>query len=347
VLCWPVLSAVLQIQKLPKYTSARVAFKILNDDLESYKNISDAAAAFPLTGDNARQRILAGRRLAAILSKMIEDFALMSTFDSKENKARQKTVLADYKEAFPDRSNVPFLSPSKCDGPTLGPLDGEQKLEAYNRCWMLTKYFKYCQQLSSKAFENRFPADGDIKGTTVPPDMIPGWMRPKPKTADSKSTEAEAMLRADSLSRKTFSLCYYPRADNPDSRDAVEEHFELAAADGVEELSTLPQNFLIDPRLYDSLQCLRDQIRRQLRCHIFRFDLARVSLEYKRKEEDGTFPQSADLMNSDWTEIKPILHDEANDDFNFQVGFTTRPYEGKENIFEEPFNVPSHLVAYW
>lgn len=337
--------AVVQINKNPRYTNARGAFKLLNDDLESYKNIADAVTTFPLTGTAPQQKTAANRRLAAILSKMIEDFALMSILSDEDNKTRQKAAMASYKQDFPNRSNVPLLMPSACHGPTLGPLENEHALESHNRCWMLTKYFKYCQQLSSKAFENRFPADGDIKGTTVPSDMIPAWMKPKPKPADPESAKAEAIFHADGLSNKTFTLRYNPRYDNPDSRDAVEEHFKLAAADGIEQLSTVPQDFLIDPRLYDELQCLRDQIRRQLRCHIFRFDLARVTLKYKRKEEDGTWDQSVDLMNNDWNTIKPILHDEANDDFNFHVGFTTRPYEGTEYIFEI-FNAPPHLVAY-
>lgn len=345
VLCWPVLSAIVQIQQNPKYTNASGAFKILNDDLESYKNIPDPAAAFPPTGSKAQQKIMANKRLAAILSKMIEDLANMSTLDEKENKKRQKAALVSYKGAFPDHSNVPFLSPSKCAVPTLGPWDNEQKLEPHNRCWILTKYFKYCQQLGTNTFENRFPADGNIKGAKVSPSMIPAWMRPKPKTADPKAGKSDAMLRADALSKKTFTMIYNPRFDNPDSRDDVEDHFDGATAEGIERMVTARQDFLIDPRLYYSLSSLRDQLRRQLRCHIFRLDFATVLLKYQRKETDGTFPQSADLLNSDWTEIQPILNDEANDNFDFQVGFTTRSYEGTENIFEGLLNIPSHSRA--
>lgn len=58
VLWWPILSAMVQIQANPN-TNARDAFKILNDDLESYKNISDAAATFPLTGSKAQQKTAA------------------------------------------------------------------------------------------------------------------------------------------------------------------------------------------------------------------------------------------------------------------------------------------------
>jgi hypothetical protein len=45
-------------------------------------------------------------------------------------------------------SNTLLLSSSKCLGPTLGPFDDEHNLEAHDKCWKLTKYFKHCQQLA-------------------------------------------------------------------------------------------------------------------------------------------------------------------------------------------------------
>jgi hypothetical protein len=77
---------------------------------------------------------------------------------------------------------------------------------------MLTKYFKYCQQMPSSAFKTRFPSDGNIKGNKVTPNLVPAWMKLKRKTADPKSTKSEAMLRADSLSGKTFTVRHVARA---------------------------------------------------------------------------------------------------------------------------------------
>jgi hypothetical protein len=119
-------------------------------------------------------------------------------------------------------------------------------------------------------------------------------------------------------------------------------NLEKAAGDSVEPLVATPMDFLIDLRLYDSLPSLRDQIRRQLCCHIFRTNLSTVVMKYKRKEADGIFDMSADLLNDDWTVIKPILHDKANDDFNIQVGLWARDYESTQNIFEK-LDVPPHL----
>jgi hypothetical protein len=317
---------------------------ILNDDLESYKNIPDPATKFPLTGSNAQQKIVANKRLAAILSKMIEDFVLMSTLSPADNKTRQEAAMVSYKKDFPDRSNVPLLSVSKCRGPTLGPLEDESDLEAINRCWMLTKYFNYCQQMTSKAFETRFPSDGDIKGTKISPAMVPAWMRPKRKTANPKSTKSEAMIRADSLSKKTFTLRHVARLDNKDCQKDLEENFAKAEADGEEELPTGRQDFWIDPRLYDSVTSLRDQIRRQLCCQQFRTNLARVIIKYKRQDADGISDEKSDLMNEDWARIKPILCDESNENFDFEVGLDARPYELTNNVFED-FDVPPHLIA--
>lgn len=338
--------AVVQINKNPKYTNARGAFKLLNDDLKSYKNIADAAATFPLTGTASQQKTAANRRLAAILSKMIEDFALMSTLDSKENKARQKAAMASYKQDFPNRSNVPLLVASACHGPTLGPLEGEHALESHNRCWMLTKYFKYCQQLKAETFENRFPSDAHFKGTSVSPSMIPAWMRPKPKTANPRSTKSDAMLRADSLPKKSFSLRHNSRRDDRDCQEDIEENFEKALADDISPLSAAKEDFWIDPRLYESVSSLRDQIRRQLRCQQFHTNLAAVLIKFKRTDAEGTSSEQVDLLNDDWNAVKSILHDELNDEFDFEVGLNARPYELAVNIFED-FDVPPHLQAYF
>jgi hypothetical protein len=35
---------------------------------------------------------------------------------------------------------------------------------------------------------------------------------------------------------------------------------------------------------------------------------------------------SMDLMNDDWVIIKTILHDELNDNFDFQIGVRARSY---------------------
>jgi hypothetical protein len=346
VLCWPVLSAVVQINKNPKYTNARGAFKILNDDLESYKNIPDPAAKFPLTGSDAKKKTAANKRLAAILSKMIEDFELMSTLSPAENKTRQEAAMASYKKEFPDRSNVPLLSASKCLGPTLGPLEDESALEAINRCWMLTKYFKYCQQMNAKAFQVRFPSDGDIKGTKISPAMVPAWMRPKRKTANPKSTKSEAMIRADSLSKKKFTFRHATGLDDPDCKEDLEENFEKGFADGHKRLSTVRQDFWIDPRLYNSVTSLRDQLRRQLRCHQFRTNLANVIVKFKRNEKEGMSDEQADLLTDDWTVVKSVLCDESNDDFDFMVGLNAGPYELANNVFED-FDVPPHLQAFF
>jgi hypothetical protein len=48
----------------------------------------------------------------------------------------------------PDDPNTLLLSSSKCPDSTPGLLDDESDLEAINSCWMLTKYFRYCQQLA-------------------------------------------------------------------------------------------------------------------------------------------------------------------------------------------------------
>jgi hypothetical protein len=341
-----VLLAVIQINKNPRFINSRGALKLLNADLDSYKDITDPATTFPLTGTTAENKTAASKRLAAILSKMIEDFTLMSTLSVEDNKIRQNAAIASYKQDFPDRSNVPLLSASRCSGPTLGPLDDEHGLEAYNRCLMLTKYFKYCQQLTLKTFEIRFPLDGDIKGAKVLPSMIPAWMRPKAQTSDPKPARSEAMLRLDGLSKKTFTLRHAPRLDDRDSKDDLEGNFEKALADGIESLSTTRQDFWIDPRLYDSLTSLRDQIRRQVRCPQFRTDLARVVVRYKQKDAYGILDLRANLLNDDWAAVKSILHNESNDDFDFQIGLRARSYESTDSISEEP-DVPPHLKAYF
>jgi hypothetical protein len=71
-----VLLAVIQINKNPRFINSRGALKLLNADLDSYKDITDPATTFPLTGTTAENKTAASKRLAAILSKMIEDFTL-------------------------------------------------------------------------------------------------------------------------------------------------------------------------------------------------------------------------------------------------------------------------------
>jgi hypothetical protein len=43
-------------------------------------------------------------------------------------------------------------------------------------------------------------------------------------------------------------------------------------------------------------------------------------IKYQHKDADGSSDKSADLMNDDWAIINAILHDELNDDFDFQIG---------------------------
>jgi hypothetical protein len=77
---------------------------------------------------------------------------------------------------------------------------------------------------------------------------------------------------------------------------------------------------IIDRRLYSSVTSLRDELRRRLRCEVFCANLAKVMIKYQHKDADGSSDKSADLMNDDWAIINAILHDELNDDFDFQIG---------------------------
>jgi hypothetical protein len=97
--------------------------------------------------------------------------------------------------------------------------------------------------------------------------------------------------------------------------------------------------------LYDSVKFPRNQIRRRLRYHVVRTNLAKAIIKYKRKEMTAP-TSSADLLNDDWTIVKATPHDESNDDFDFQVGLRARSYESTDKIFEE-FDVPPQFLAYF
>jgi hypothetical protein len=69
-------------------------------------------------------------------------------------------------------------------------------------------------------------------------------------------------------------------------------------------------------------------------------------IKYQHKDADGSSDKSADLMNDDWAIINAILHDELNDDFDFQIGLRAWSYEITNNVFED-FDVPPQFLTYF
>lgn len=88
------------------------------------------------TAAREQKKNVPNKRLAAILTKMIEEFALMETANDEENDQLQKDALATFNETFTE-VNLPEVKVSEIILPTLGPLDDESELEPHNRCWMI------------------------------------------------------------------------------------------------------------------------------------------------------------------------------------------------------------------
>ncbi|KAG9596662.1 hypothetical protein KCU77_g8052, partial [Aureobasidium melanogenum] len=287
-----------------------------------------------MKGSVAQKKNVPNKRLAAILAKIIEDFDLMGTLDTQDNDQLQSDAIRETSQELTClRFKLFDIVP-----PTLGPLEDE-RLEPYNRCWIIAKYVVYCQQMKVAAFETRFPVDGEFKDKNFTPGMTPTWMRQKKKTRDPEAIKSDAMKRADALSKKKFTVRYYARLNNPDSRDDLEENYEKAEAEGTDPLTnsctshkSVPDNIIFVDLSTAALSCLS----------IF---AARANVVYQRMDTNGSSEESADLMIDPRQFIRAILEDELNDDFDFHIGVTARPFENNVNIFE--FDVPPHLHSYF
>lgn len=107
---------------------------------------------------------------------------------------------------------------------------------------------------------------------------------------------------------------------------------------------------MIQMALYRSISSLRDQIRRQLRCHVFRTNLAGTAVVYQRVATDGSTDQETiDLMNDPWVTILSTLADEANDQSDFRIGLSALNFEGPGHLFlfEELDVPPPHLRGFF
>jgi hypothetical protein len=59
-------------------------------------------------------------------------------------------------------------------------------------------------------------------------------------------------------------------------------------------------------------------IRQRLRCQQLHTNLADVVIKYRRNDVESIANEQADLLNDDWNTVKSIVHDELNDEFDFE-----------------------------
>lgn len=333
---WPVLKGLRLLRGVPAYTTVKHVLSLLHRDLGAYQNVDNLGARYPLDSEGGKHQ-----QVACILSNMVNDFEAIAILGQEENQTRQAEALSALQAVQPKLNKLPTVDVHSMTAPSLGPLQGESRLEAHNRCWMLLKYFKYCQAMKDADFEKRFPEDGSITGMNVLASHTPSWMRPKSPSHQHHIQHLVAVR--DSLPDKKFSLIYDPKFDSSETVDELKKNFEAVELDPP---SKEPREFTLDPRLFDSCTSLRDHIRRQFNCQKFHTDLFRVEIECQRTEPDKDEENLVlGLFGGDWSVILAAMCDEHNDNFNFRVGLYALD---RDNRAFDPFEMemPSYMAAF-
>lgn len=171
---WPYLRATVAIQPILHKLSIELALALIRDA----QRIGDSAAIDGrwslLTSDgkglsNAKK----AEHLAIVLINLKSDLATMTAASDKQNQLQHQHDCYKFNATYPTHL-CPLIS-YPVRPPILSPLEGEDFLEPYNRCFLLLRHMRNI--LNTKVFDSRYKNDNFKSGHPVKDEFKPTWMR--------------------------------------------------------------------------------------------------------------------------------------------------------------------------
>lgn len=208
---WPFLRATVAIQPILHKLNRELALTLIRDA----QRIGDSAAIDErwslLTSDgkglsNAKK----AEHLAIVLINLKSDLATMTAASDKQNQLQHQHDCHKFNATYPTHI-CPLIS-YPVRPPILLPLEREDFLESYNRCFLLLRHMRNI--LNTKVFDSRYKNDNFKSGHPVKDEFKPTWMRldvpPITSTAPKRASHVTAVNSAglSMPSEPTTSLNY-------------------------------------------------------------------------------------------------------------------------------------------
>ena len=318
----------------------------LNDDEAQFKDLKPEWVQAENDTPDIRKHKLA-RELAHTLWVMVDRLEGFNRLSRAEHDSRHKKVLASFKEEI-ENIELPDVEYPPARDLAIHPLitapklifQGESRMETYNRCWCLLKYFQYCRS-SKGMWPTKFSHIALLKSVMVDGSHVPHWLRPPQhiKRPDAIIKTADIAV-ADALPKITIKVLWL-KDQKFHGKDELDDALAAAEENSVEIPNTL-QNILQDPRISPSLGSFKDSIRRQYNCEQIRMNIRTLTLQYRSSALEGT--QSMNILRADWDAgTKSTFQDAANTEFQVRVTFQALDNEN-DGIYES-FEPPPAVSA--
>ncbi|KAK4961813.1 hypothetical protein LTR10_002305 [Elasticomyces elasticus] len=153
--------------------------------------------------------------LAHLLVLMVNELDTSQGEDRAVNRREQRAMEEQLRQlpprAFDAQTKLPELGNRAVKAPHFITMFKESDLEAYNRAWIMMKYFSYC--VNSVAPWRRFDLETWAESKLVALEHVPDWMRRGSVEEDSCDKDDEEMIPV--LGHKEFA--------RPDVTDARQE----------------------------------------------------------------------------------------------------------------------------
>lgn len=197
--------------------------------------------------------------------------------------------------------------------PVLGPLEGENRLERLNRCWLTFRQLLFVKGMNDYWSKRLETADAVRNGRQIDPSNVPQWMRPKDAEIQLSLPDCAPVYETDKLSPLSVSLLW-------DKKRKSDGYEDLQNALTKAEDHDVPKSRMAlscDSRLCKTGEIFRDAIRRMYNCKALGLDLRTATLAFYSKAD--SLEDKADILRDPWDEVQVIFSDANNPDFQIEV----------------------------
>ncbi|KAK6002524.1 hypothetical protein QM012_001274 [Aureobasidium pullulans] len=194
---WPLLRATVAIYPVIHKLNKELALTLIRDA----ERLGAAAVIDKdwslLTSDgkglsNARK----AEHLAIVLINLRSDLATMTAASDKQNQLQHQHDCQKFNMTYPTHQCPQISYPVRA--PILSPLQGEDFLESYNRCFLLLRHMRNI--MKSNVFDTRYKNDNFKSGQPVNDEHKPPWMRSAvPPMTTTTSKPANQIIVAHGL----------------------------------------------------------------------------------------------------------------------------------------------------
>ncbi|KAG9761912.1 hypothetical protein KCU73_g2152, partial [Aureobasidium melanogenum] len=173
-IAWPLLRATVAIYPVIHKLNKELALTLIRDAERNREAAVIDKDWSLLTSDgkglsNARK----AEHLAIVLINLRADLFTMTAASDKQNQLQHQHDCQKFNMTYPTHQCPQISYPVRA--PILSPLQGEDFLESYNRCFLLLRHMRNI--MKSNVFDTRYKNDNFKSGQPVNDEHKPPWMR--------------------------------------------------------------------------------------------------------------------------------------------------------------------------